>query len=121
MSPKPHDTDIYDRTLAAEIAGGNPKLASEFLGLLLEELPSQKGALKEAFAAGDLGKLQELNHKLLGSSRYCGTPALARATDNLERALADIPAEVVSQNFARVMEEIDRLLASGLTFLLPPE
>ena len=111
MNSKRYDSDVYDQALATQIAGGNPAIAAELLALLLKELPSQREALNQAFATSDPAKLRELNHKLHGSARYCGTPALMNSTRELAKILSTGPSASIAKAFADVIRDIDRLLA----------
>jgi two-component system sensor histidine kinase BarA len=116
MNKSPDDAAVYDPVLAAEIAGGNPKIATELLNLLLRELPKQREALNQAFTTDNLKELRELNHKLHGSARYCGTPALIKATSALENTLLSAPPETIAQAVAEVVKEINRLLELKTVF-----
>lgn len=102
---------VYDQQLAIDIAGGNPQVAAELLGLLIRELPSQQEALKRAYVAGDLVELRKISHKLHGSASYCGTPALKAAAQDLEATLPDGESALIAGVYARVLDEIHRLLA----------
>jgi len=107
------DPTLYDREAAIRIAGGNAKIAAELLTLLLRDLPLQQTALQQAFDAGDWPKLKELSHKLHGSARYCGTPALKTTTALLDDLLASGAADTrVEPAFRRVLAEIQRLLTT---------
>ena len=116
MNEASDDAAVYDPVLAAEIAGGNPKIATELLKLLLRELPKQREALNQAFTTDNLRELRALNHKLHGSARYCGTPALAKATYALENTLLSAPPETIVQAVAEVVREINRLLELKTVF-----
>lgn len=99
---------VYDRALAIRVAGGNPRVAAELLGLLLGELPDERQALRRAWERGDKESVRKLAHKLHGSARYCGTPALAAAAAALEA----VPPEDAGAAalFERLLDEIRRLL-----------
>lgn len=102
--------DVYDSNLAIGIAGGNAKIAAELLALLLKDLPIQRQALNDAFNSDNLQELRRLNHKLHGSARYCGTPALERSTRELEMALGTASQDMIVKAVGRVQREINRLL-----------
>lgn len=120
MNQKSHEPAVYDQNLATQIAGGNPRIAAELLILLLKDLPSQKEALQNACAAGDWQTLRQLNHKLHGSARYCGTPALIDTTRDLANTLpGDAVPEVVARACDAVLTEINRLLALNPALLYP--
>lgn len=108
-------TAVYDRVLATQIAGGSAEIAAELLALLLKELPEQRAALKRAFASDDAQAVWEINHKLYGSARYCGAPALTAATQNLESALQQASLQNAAAAFNQVIREINRLLQLKLS------
>jgi two-component system sensor histidine kinase BarA len=76
-----------DWTLAVERAGGNAELAADLLAMLRQELPQRMEALRTAAARGDESVLQEEIHRVVGSCRYCGVPALERAAGHLDDLL----------------------------------
>lgn len=104
------DLAVYDQQLAIGIAGGNPQIAAELLGLLIRELPFQQEALNRAYGAGDLVELRKISHKLHGSASYCGTSALKAATQNLEAHLPHGEAALIARAYIQVLDEIHRLL-----------
>ena len=53
--------------------------------MLLNELPVLRDQMNDAFAASDMEVMQSHVHKINGSTRYCGVPALYDAADTLER------------------------------------
>mgnify|MGYP006296145777 CR=1 FL=1 len=76
-----------DWALAVERAGGNAGLAADLLEMLREELPRRVEALEAAAARGDKAALQEEIHRVVGSCRYCGVPALEQAAGHLDDLL----------------------------------
>lgn len=97
----------YDAAAALAVAGGNAAIARQLLGLFRTELPQQAARLRALHAAGDLAGLREGVHRLAGSARYCGAPALFDACQTLEtRLLAD--RTEVGADVERVMTEIER-------------
>ena len=104
-------TDIYDKNLSLQLAGGNPQLAEQMLEMLCKSLPEQKSAINAAHAEGDLDNLYEQVHKVTGSTRYCGVPALADASEVLDRQLKNGSNEQLDLLVKNLNEEIDRLIA----------
>ncbi|MFW5910898.1 MAG: Hpt domain-containing protein [Thiohalospira sp.] len=76
-----------DWALAVERAGGNAALAADLLAMLREELPQRLSALRVAAERGDGAALQEEIHRVVGSCRYCGVPALEQAAGHLDGLL----------------------------------
>ncbi len=102
---------VYDRALALDVTGNRPEVADQLLNLLIhKDLPAQEQNLRAAYRDQRLDDLREVSHKLQGSARYCGTPALLAAAQHLE-ALLDTPdAPSVSAGVQRLLGEIHRLL-----------
>lgn len=76
-----------DWALAVERAGGNAGLAADLLEMLREELPARMNTLQTAADQGDEAALQEEVHRVVGSCRYCGVPALEQAAGHLHGLL----------------------------------
>lgn len=103
-------SDIYDKNLSLELAGGNPQLADQMLDMLCQSLPEHKSAINAAHADGDMDNLYRHVHKVTGSTRYCGVPALADASEVLDRQLKNGATEKIEILLKNLNEEIDRLI-----------
>lgn len=103
--------DIYDENLSVQLAGGNRELAAQMLELLRKGLPEQKLAINAAFEGGDMKALYQQVHKVTGSTRYCGVPALADATEVLDRQLKKGNTAQLGMLIRNLNEEIDELIA----------
>ena len=103
-------TPIYDKDLSLQLAGGKADLAEQMLGMLLKELPELCEQANAAAAINDSEALFRHVHKITGSTRYCGVPALAEASDELE---LEIKAEStdISKPLQRLNKEAERLIA----------
>ena len=77
--------EIYNPSLSLELAGGNQQLADQMFDMLLKELPVLVEQMNDTFAASDMEAMQGHVHKINGSTRYCGVPALYEAAHALER------------------------------------
>ena len=101
---------IYDEQLSLQLAGGNQDLARQMLDMLLKELPELRTSMNAAHQVGDKAALYDNVHKINGSSRYCGVPAVGQAANDLEALLKqnndDLESALVGLN-----AEIERLLA----------
>lgn len=102
---------IYDRELALRVAGNRPEIADHLLALLIhKDLPLQEQGLRDAYRHQRLDELREISHKLQGSARYCGTPALQAAAQCLESLLTGASGSTaVSDGYHRLLNEIRRL------------
>jgi two-component system sensor histidine kinase BarA len=103
-------TPIYDRELSLQLAGGKADLAEQMLGMLLAELPQLCEQANDAAAANDTDALFRTVHKINGSTRYCGVPALGEAADQLE-SLIKAGSTDIAAAMQRLNDEADRLIA----------
>jgi HPt (histidine-containing phosphotransfer) domain-containing protein len=63
---------------------GNAELMRELLDLYFSQADEIMAGLGQAIAAGDVGQVDHLSHKLAGSSLACGMSALVPALRQLE-------------------------------------
>lgn len=104
-------SDIYDKNLSLELAGGNPQLAEQMFDMLCKGLLEQKLAINTAINDSDMDSLYQHVHKITGSTRYCGVPALADASEVLDRQLKNGETDKLDVLVKNLNEEIDRLIA----------
>jgi two-component system sensor histidine kinase BarA len=103
--------DIYDEALALERAGGDQQLAEQMFTLLRRDLPQQQHSINKAFQAGDLSTMQQITHKVVGATRYCGVPGLADSAEVLDRYLKAGHTGQLDLLLKNLNEEIERLMA----------
>jgi len=101
---------VYDEQLSLELAGGNEDLAQQMFEMLLNELPALQASMNEAFQEGDKAALYDNVHKINGSTRYCGVPAVGQAANDLELLLKEEINEL-DASLESLNSEIERLLA----------
>jgi two-component system sensor histidine kinase BarA len=101
---------VYDRDLSLQLAGGKADLAEQMLGMLLEELPQLCEQANDAAAANDADTLFRAVHKINGSTRYCGVPALGEAADQLESLIKTGSTDITAA-MQRLNTEADRLIS----------
>ena len=104
------ETKIYDKQLSLQLAGGNEDLARQMLEMLLKELPVLQANMNEVFQEGDNAALYDNVHKINGSSRYCGVPAVGQAANNLELLLKNND-DNLKDAVDELNAEIERLLS----------
>lgn len=104
------ETKIYDKQLSLQLAGGNEDLARQMLEMLLKELPVLQANMNEVFQEGDNAALYDNVHKINGSSRYCGVPAVGLAANNLELLLKNNDNNL-KDAVDELNAEIERLLS----------
>jgi two-component system, NarL family, sensor histidine kinase BarA len=110
------DTEIkksVDLALCLKLANHKPALARDMLKMMLESLPLEKAEIQQAAADKDLTRLNDLVHRLYGSSCYCGVPQLKEVSGRLDKSLhsgkdLDIQAALTTLNMA-----IDDILEWG--------
>jgi len=103
------EIEVYDEQLSLQLAGGNQDLARQMLEMLMNELPTLRTGMNTAHEAGDKAALYDNVHKINGSSRYCGVPAVGQAANDLELLLKNNNDELDSA-LAKLNSEIERLL-----------
>jgi HPt (histidine-containing phosphotransfer) domain-containing protein len=64
---------------------GNAELMRELMDLYFKQADEIMAGLGKGIAAGDVGEVDHLSHKLAGSSLACGMSALLPALRQLER------------------------------------
>jgi len=77
-----------------------------FVKLLLE-LPAHRHEIVESWQAGDLQRLRDCVHRLLGATVYCAAPELEESLRDLRRALHTGDSANISQQHARTLTVID--------------
>ncbi|MGD8514171.1 MAG: Hpt domain-containing protein [Granulosicoccaceae bacterium] len=103
--------DIYDEALALERAGGDRQLAEQMFAMLRRDLPQQQQDIEKARQAGELARMQQITHRIVGGTRYCGVPGLADSAEVLDRYLKAGHTEQLDLLLKNLNEEIERLLA----------
>ena len=98
-----------------QLAGGREDLAEELLGMLLDSLENTREGLLNHQHLGNSEALLAEVHKLHGAARYCGTPPLRHACQELELQLKQNRQNAAGMTgteelFTDLLEEIDRLL-----------
>jgi signal transduction histidine kinase/DNA-binding response OmpR family regulator len=120
-TPAVHPADVTDNAmtvldpkLGVELSFGDQDTWHIVLAMLLDDLAAY--ANKLALAATDIEQLGRISHKLVGSSCYCGTPALHQAAKQVEMHCKQGKAHLLEESLRHLQQQIDRLLeldASG--------
>ena len=97
-----------DPALGVQLSFGDSDTWDMVLGLMLDELSDYSSKLDDF--AHDTEQLGNLSHKLVGSSCYCGTPALNQAAKQVEIISAQGDTQLLGQALAELHQEIDRML-----------
>ncbi len=101
---------IFDKQQGIDLAGGNEQLANELLPMLVSELPAHRENLLTAKQAEDIDDLKKHIHKLHGGSKYCGVPALRKASADFENIIDLKKTNKIDNSLEKVIGAIDELL-----------
>ena len=91
----------------------NERLSSfpgEMFAQLLIELPDHRSTIADAWQAGDLERLGNSIHQLLGGAAYCDTPELTAGLRELRLALKTGDPETIGFYYQRAIDVIDTTL-----------
>ncbi|MCW8955889.1 MAG: Hpt domain-containing protein, partial [Gammaproteobacteria bacterium] len=101
---------IYDPDEASSLAGGNPQLANELLGMLIKELPEHKLKIEQARNETDMTQLKQVTHKLHGATSYCGVPMLRSRARDLENSIDNQLLDKLEAHYNDLITAIDELI-----------
>ena len=82
----------------------------EMFARLLIELPGHRSSLADAYQAGDLPRLRNNVHQLLGGAAYCDAPELTTGLRELRLALKSDDQETIHYYYLRAIDVIDATL-----------
>lgn len=91
----------------------NERLSSfpgEMFAQLLIELPDHRNTIADAWQAGDLERLGNSIHQLLGGAAYCDAPELTAGLRELRLALKTGDPETIGFYYQRTIDVIDTTL-----------
>ncbi len=97
----------WEQTLRA--TAGNEQLASELLGMLLQETRVYPEKLQNALDDEQLAVIVELAHKLAGGAAHCAAQAVRASARLLEQAARKGDTALVSHRIAELDGELQRL------------
>jgi HPt (histidine-containing phosphotransfer) domain-containing protein len=96
---------------------GQPDVATQVLGLFVQDAPARLAAIDAAVETGDAARLQRSAHALKGAAGTIGATALHDACRELEElgrqntlAAAQAAVALMHHEYKRVKAEIDQLL-----------
>ncbi len=99
-----------DLTSLLERCLGNVALVEKLNKAFLGSLPSEKIALRDAVANGDLNLIARIAHKLRGTaSNMCALP-LSDAASNVEQAARSNQIELVAQPWLELNHQIENVM-----------
>jgi HPt (histidine-containing phosphotransfer) domain-containing protein len=100
--PLPEDDLEIDERLSS--------FPGEMFAQLLIELPGHRSTIAEAYKAGNLERLRDSIHQLLGGAAYCDAPELTAGLRELRLALKTGDPETIEFYYQRAIDVIDTTL-----------
>lgn len=107
VSEKP----VIDWELGTKLANNKREIAEEMLTLLVKNLPSEFGDIKQAYENQKFADLLQFVHKLHGAVCYCGVPRLKVAIAAFESALKQNRMEDVDALFVQFERETSSVIS----------
>lgn len=102
-----------DVSLCLKLANNKPLLARDMLKMMLEGLPCEKEQINHAVIDGNDTQLNELIHRLYGSSCYCGVPRLKSISGFLDKLMQAKEIKNAKEAIPSLNSAIDDVLAWG--------
>jgi two-component system sensor histidine kinase BarA len=106
-------TGSVDIPLCLKLANNKHALARDMLSMLLSGLESEKQQINAALASGAFEELEELVHKLYGSSCYCGVPRLKHISGLLDKLFQSKQHEQARDAMPALNHALDDLINWG--------
>ncbi len=112
------DTNIdanasVDVSLCLKLANNKPLLARDMLKMMLDGLPNEKQQINQAIVDNNDALLNELIHRLYGSSCYCGVPRLKSISGFLDKLIQAKEFNNAKEAIQSLNNAIDDVLAWG--------
>ena len=102
-----------DWPLAETMSGGDAVLATQLLGLFVQELPNNKVLFNRYYQQKKWSELEAQAHKLQGACAYCGVPLLKDCTKRLEKVCTTGSIEAIESALKAFNNCIDGLMAEA--------
>jgi two-component system sensor histidine kinase BarA len=117
----PHKNNIIETNTSVDIglclklANNKPLLARDMLKMMLDGLTCEKAQINQAVSDGNDDLLNELIHRLYGSSCYCGVPRLKSISGLLDKLIQARKFDEAKEAIPSLNSAIDDVLAWGET------
>lgn len=99
-----------DWELCKKLAGYKEDLADEMLTMLINNLPTDKINIIQAYKNNNLNLLRDTVHKLHGACCYIGVPKLKNLAKELETSIATNASDKIKTFLSELEHEIDEVL-----------
>jgi CheY-like chemotaxis protein len=103
-------TSILDAHHVTKTLGLSEELVGELLKTLISSIPDVLQKVKAAKVSSQFDVLQDEVHKFHGGLHYVGVPRLEKATNALERDLAEGSSQDIEVSYQKFLDEISVLL-----------
>ena len=116
FSSREHNSDInasVDINLCLKLANNKPLLARDMLKMMLDGLACEKAQINHAVEEGNDALLNELIHRLYGSSCYCGVPRLKSISGFMDKLLQSKEIKDAKEAIPSLNSAIDDVLTWG--------
>lgn len=105
-------SEIYDRQMALEQAGGSAALLAELIEVFAKETPALLAQLREAIDQGDAAEVQRIAHTIKGSARVFGAEAVATVAERLEAMGREAELNEADEAMKALDVQAERLLTA---------
>ncbi len=102
-----------DINLCLKLANNKPLLARDMLKMMLDGLVCEKAQINQAISDGNDEMLNELIHRLYGSSCYCGVPRLKSISGLLDKLMQTRKVDEAKAAIHSLNSAIDDVLTWG--------
>ncbi len=102
-----------DINLCLKLANNKPLLARDMLKMMLDGLACEKAQINQAISDSNDEMLNELIHRLYGSSCYCGVPRLKSISGLLDKLMQARKVDEAKKAIDSLNSAIDDVLAWG--------
>ena len=106
-------TGSVDIQLCLKLANNKPALARDMLSMLLGGLENEKQEIANALTNNNYAELEELVHRLYGSSCYCGVPRLKHISGLLDKLFQSKQYEQARDAIPALNHALDDLIKWG--------
>ncbi|MEJ0047518.1 MAG: response regulator [Rhodospirillales bacterium] len=107
--PLPEASDPIDRSVLAEVAGGDTAVEGDILKSFRGASDADAEALARAVAANNHDAIRTAAHRLKGSSRMIGAKDLAKACECIEHGSRNGDSEAIRENMEAFRQQLARL------------
>ncbi|MDF1762538.1 MAG: response regulator, partial [Oleibacter sp.] len=105
----PTVSPVFDPNKAMSLTNNNLSLAVDLFSMFLASLDAERESLVQYWESESLDELLESVHRLHGTSRYCGVPALRNALERFESLLKANHTSEFPKALKQVMNNISDL------------